>query len=75
LVVALTAHTETGAAQHFLYVGAGKGIAILDRKSLDFLGMIEVPGQLGAGHHIATDFKGNLSIAKTAAGLQKWGVI
>ena len=57
--------------QQFLYVGAGKGIAILDRNSLDFLGMIEVPGQLGAGHHIATDSKGNLYIAQTADGLQK----
>jgi hypothetical protein len=59
------------AAQQFLYVGAGKGIAILDRKSLEFLGMIEVPGQLGPGHHIATDSRGNIYIAQTAAGLQK----
>ena len=57
--------------QQFLYVGAGKGIAILDRKSLDFLGMIDVPGQIGAGHHITTDSKGNLYIAQTASGLQK----
>ena len=54
-----------------LYVGAGKGIAVLDRKSLEFVGMIQVPGQLGAGHHLATDSKGNLYIAQTAQGLQK----
>lgn len=57
--------------QQFLYVGGGKGIAVLERKSMAFVGMIEVPGQLGAGHHIATDSKGNLYIAQTAAGLQK----
>jgi len=57
--------------QKFLYVGADKGIAIVDRKSLEVAGMIQVPGQLGAGHHIATDSKGNLYIAQTNAGMQK----
>jgi hypothetical protein len=28
-------------------------------------------GQLGPGHHIATDSKGNIYIAQTSAGLQK----
>ena len=40
-------------------------------ETLELLGMIQVPGQLGPGHHIATDSKGNLYIAQTAAGLQK----
>jgi DNA-binding beta-propeller fold protein YncE len=57
--------------QQFLYVGAGKGIAIVDRKTLQIVGMIQVPGQLGPGHHIATDSKGNIYIAQTSAGLQK----
>jgi DNA-binding beta-propeller fold protein YncE len=59
------------AAQQFLYVGGDKGIYIVDRMTLDILGMIQVPGQLGPGHHIATDSKGNIYIAQTAAGLQK----
>jgi DNA-binding beta-propeller fold protein YncE len=57
--------------QQFLYVGAGKGIMILDRKTLDVLGAVQVKGQLGPGHHIAVDSKGNLYIAQTGAGLQK----
>ncbi len=59
------------AAQQFLYVGAGKGIAVVDRMTLEFVAMIQVPGQLGAGHHLATDSRGNLYIAQTAQGLQK----
>jgi len=58
-------------AQQFLYVGADKGIAIVDRKALEVVGMIEVPGQLGPGHQIATDSKGNIYIAQTTAGMQK----
>jgi DNA-binding beta-propeller fold protein YncE len=57
--------------QQFLYVGGGKAIAVVDRKTLDIVGEIEVPGQLGPGHHIATDSKGNIYIAQTTAGLQK----
>ena len=37
--------------------------------TLDILGMIQVPGQLGPGHHIATDSKGNIYIAQTSGGL------
>ena len=59
------------AQQQFIYVGSGKGIAVLDRKTLDIVGMIQVPGQLGPGHHIASDSKGNIYIAQTSAGLQK----
>ena len=57
--------------QQHLYVGGGKGIFVVNRKTLEVVGMIQVPGQLGPGHHIATDSKGNIYIAQTAAGLQK----
>jgi hypothetical protein len=57
--------------QQFLYVGNGDSIAVVDRRSLEIVGTIKVPGMIGAGHHIATDSKGNLYIAQTTAGLQK----
>ena len=38
-------------------------ITIVDRKTLDVLGQVQVEKQLGGGHHIATDSKGNLYIA------------
>ena len=57
--------------QQFLYVGADKDIAIVDRKTLEVVGAIHPPGILGAGHHIAVDSKGNLYIAQTTAGMQK----
>ena len=55
----------------FLYVGNGEDIVVVDRKSLDAVGTIKVPGMIGGGHLIATDSKGNLYIAQTAAGMQK----
>jgi hypothetical protein len=57
--------------QQFLYVGGGKGIVVVDRRTLEVVGTIQVPGQLGPGHHIATDSKGNIYIAQTSAGMQK----
>ncbi len=57
--------------QQFLYVGAAKDIAIVDRKTLEVVGAVQPPGILGAGHHIATDSKGNLYIAQTTRGMQK----
>jgi len=57
--------------QKFLYVGYGKGIAVVDAKSLEYVGTIEPPGILGAGHHIQTDSEGNLYIAQTTAGMQR----
>jgi hypothetical protein len=57
--------------QKFLYVGAGRGIVVFDRKTLEAVTDILVPGQIGPGHHIATDSKGNIYIAQTTAGLQK----
>jgi hypothetical protein len=57
--------------QQFLYVGADKDIAIVDRKTLTVVGAIHPPGLIGPGHHIAVDSKGNLYIAQTTAGMQK----
>jgi hypothetical protein len=57
--------------QQFLYVGSGKGIFIVDRKTLEIVGNIEPAGIIGGGHQIAVDSKGNLYIAQTTAGLQK----
>jgi hypothetical protein len=59
------------AAQQFLYVGNGNDIVIVDRQTLEIAGSIAVPDMLGGGHHIATDSKGNLYVAGTAAGMQK----
>jgi hypothetical protein len=57
--------------QQFLYVGYGKGIAIVDPKTMEYLGQIQPQGILGAGHHIQTDQKGNIYIAQTTAGMQR----
>ena len=57
--------------QQFIYTGYGKGIAIIDAKTLEYVGQIEPPGILGAGHHIQTDSKGNIYIAQTSSGMQK----
>jgi DNA-binding beta-propeller fold protein YncE len=57
--------------QQFLYVGNGDDIVIVDRKAMQIVGGIKVPGMIGGGHHIATDSKGNIYIAQTTMGLQK----
>jgi DNA-binding beta-propeller fold protein YncE len=57
--------------QQFLYVGNGDDIVVVDRKALEPVGSIKVAGMIGGGHEIATDSKGNLYIAQTAAGMQK----
>jgi DNA-binding beta-propeller fold protein YncE len=57
--------------QQFLYVGNGEDVVIVDRKTLEPVGAIKVPGMIGGGHLMATDSKGNLYIAQTAAGMQK----
>ena len=64
-----------GPDQPFLYVGNGDDIQVVNRKTLAIVGAIKVPGQIGGGHHLATDSKGNLYIAQTAAGLQKLRLI
>jgi hypothetical protein len=65
--LALSADRE----QQFLYVGGGKGIIVVDRKTLDVVGTIQPPGIIGTGHHIATDSKGNIYIAQPSQGMQK----
>jgi hypothetical protein len=57
--------------QQFLYVGGGKGIYVIDRKTLEIVGNIQPAGIIGPGHEIAVDSKGNLYIAQTTAGMQK----
>jgi DNA-binding beta-propeller fold protein YncE len=57
--------------QQFLYVGNGDDIVVVDRRMLEIVGSIKVAGMIGGGHEIATDSKGNIYIAQTAAGLQK----
>ncbi len=57
--------------QQFLYVGAGKDIAIVDRKTLEVVGSVAPKGMIGPGHHIEVDAKGNLYIAQTGTGMQK----
>jgi DNA-binding beta-propeller fold protein YncE len=59
------------ADQQFLYVGHGKGIAVVDRKAFEVIGQIEPAGIVGPGHHIQTDSKGNIYIAQTSAGMQR----
>jgi DNA-binding beta-propeller fold protein YncE len=57
--------------QQFLYVGGGKDIVVVDRKSLEIVGSIEGGGLAGGGHQIGTDSKGNLYVAATTRGAQK----
>ena len=57
--------------EQFLYVGGGKGVYIVDSKTLEVVGSITPPGIVGPGHQIATDSKGNLYIAATGMGMQK----
>ena len=38
---------------------------------MDVLGRVQVDKQIGGGHHITADSKGNLYIAQTAAGMQR----
>jgi hypothetical protein len=52
-------------------VGDGDDIVVVDRRTLETVGSIKVPGMIGGGHQIATDSKGNIYIAQTTAGLQK----
>ena len=58
-------------AQEFLYVGDGKEIAILDRKTLDIVGAVKGEGVIGGGHLATTDAKGNIYVAATGQGMQR----
>jgi hypothetical protein len=60
-----------GPEQQFLYVGNGKDIVVVDRKTLELVGSIQGQGMVGGGHQIATDAKGNLYVAATGNGMQK----
>ena len=57
-------------AQQFLYVGDGKEIAILDRKTLE-IGRGQGQGVIGGGHLATTDSKGNIYVAATGQGMQR----
>lgn len=57
--------------QQFLYVGAGAGIMVLDRRTLKTLTTIKGEGMVGSGHQIQTDAKGNLYIAAASGGAQR----
>jgi DNA-binding beta-propeller fold protein YncE len=57
--------------QQFLYVGGGKGIVVVDRKSLEVVGTVEPKGIIGTGHLIATDSRGNIYLAQPSRGIQK----
>nr|TFG53191.1 MAG: hypothetical protein E4H34_04005 [Hyphomicrobiales bacterium] len=49
--------------QTYLYTGYGDGIAVFERKSMEFIGMIQTPGTItGPGHQITMDSKGNLYV-------------
>jgi hypothetical protein len=47
----------------YLYTGYGDGIAMFERATMEFIGMIQTPGyETGPGHQINIDSKGNLYI-------------
>jgi len=48
--------------QKFIYTGYGNGIAVIDRKSMEYVGMVQAPGLNVPGHQIATDSNGNLYV-------------
>jgi hypothetical protein len=55
--------------QTYLYTGYGDGIAMFDRKSLEFIGMVQIHGvKTGPGHQISIDSKGNLYVTGGAMG-------
>ena len=56
--------------QQFLYTGYAKGVAVLDRKTLEYIGTVQPPGIIGTGHQIESDSKGNLYIAGPSPMLQ-----
>jgi DNA-binding beta-propeller fold protein YncE len=57
--------------QRFIYTGYNRGIAVLDRKTMEYLGTIQPPGIIGPGHLIDTDSKGNIYIGGAGQGMQR----
>ena len=58
--------------QEFLYVMGNADISVLNRKTLEVLGTFGGDSKDGGGHHIASDSKGNIYVARTNRGLRKW---
>jgi hypothetical protein len=55
--------------QTYLYTGYGDGIAMFERKSMTFIGMVEIHGvETGPGHQINMDSHGNLYVTGGAMG-------
>jgi len=48
--------------QRFLYVAGAPVIRILNRKTLEVLGQVDI-SKIGRGHHMAVDHKGNIFLA------------
>ena len=57
--------------QQFLYVGGGKDIVVVNRRTLEIVTTIAGGGLVQGGHQIQTDAKGNIYVAQTAQGVQK----
>lgn len=62
---------STDKDQQFLYVGGGTDLVVVNRKTLEIVTTIQMPGMVGGGHHMNVDSKGNIYIAATNRGLQK----
>ena len=43
----------------------------MNRKTLEIVSAIQMPGMVGGGHHMNVDSRGNIYIAATNRGLQK----
>jgi len=55
--------------QTYLYTGYGDGIAMFERKTMEFIGMVEIHGvETGPSHQISMDSKGNLYVTAGAMG-------
>ena len=59
------------AAQRYIYVGGGKDIVVVERKTLEIATTISGGGLVQGGHQIASDARGNIYVAQTAQGIQK----
>ena len=55
------------ADQTYIYSGYGDGVAMIDRKTMTYLGTVPTPG--GGGHQIAIDGKNNIYVTGNSLGL------